>query len=609
MLQTLVPLLAAAVIAVPVSRRLGLGSIVGYLVAGVLIGPDGLRLVTDVAQIAGVAELGVVMLLFLIGLELRPHRLWVLRKAVFGLGLGQVVPSALLLAAAMTLAGVPAEGAVVLGTGLAFSSTAIVLPMLTERGLLSSAAGRDAFAVLLFQDIAFIPVVAVLPLLTPHGAAAAAWHVPWFKIVRAIGVIAAILLGGARLVPRVFRKLGGAKTPEVFTAVTLLLVAGTAALADWAGLSMSLGAFLAGVVLSDSDYRHELQANVEPFEGLLLGFFFTSVGMAADLTLAIHRPAMILGGVAALLAVKTAVGFVLGLIKRRNLASGVRLAMALPAGSEFSFVLFGAAVSTGALARAQADAATLVVAVSMLLTPLLFAAGERFVVPRLSKPKEPVYDAIDDGVTPVIICGFGRVGQIVGRILALQKIPFTALEKDEAQLEVLRRFGTKVFFGDAARPEVLRAAGGDTAKLLVVAVDGVEDSLRVVQLARRYHPNLRVYARARNRNHAHRLMDLNVDGLVRETYFSSLRLAEVVLGGLDLSPATARRTVQLFRERDERALEESHAYANDESALIQSGQQVAAELQGILEADQARQTEHDLRLAQARANADDGMPA
>jgi CPA2 family monovalent cation:H+ antiporter-2/glutathione-regulated potassium-efflux system protein KefB len=481
---------------------------------------------------------------------------------------------------------VPPAGAVVLGVGLAFSSTAIVLPMLTERGLLSATSGRDTFAVLLFQDMAFIPVVAAVPLLSQHGVALhEAWHMPWLNLLRGVGVIAAILLGGAKLVPVVFRLVGGSKTPEVFTAVTLLLVAGTAALANWAGLSMSLGAFMAGVVLSDSDYRHELQANVEPFEGLLLGFFFTSVGMSADLGLAVRQPGLIAGGVAALLVVKIAIAFVVGMIKRGTPASAVRFAMALPEGSEFSFVLFGAAVASGVLAKPQAEAATLVVAASMLVTPVLFAASERVLVPRLKRQKEPVYDVIDDGVTPVIICGFGRVGQIVGRILALQKIPFTALEKDEAQLEVLRRFGTKAFFGDAARLEVLRAAGAETARVLVVAVDGVEDTLRVVELARRHFPNLAIYARARNRRHAHRLMDLGVDGLVRETFFSSLRLAEVVLGALDLAPDEARRTVQLFRERDERSLEETHAYANDETQLIQNSQQVAAELQGILEAD------------------------
>ncbi len=594
MLATLVALLGATVIAVPLSRRLGFGSIVGYLLAGVVIGPGGLRLVTDVDQIADVSELGVVMLLFLIGLELRPHRLWVLRRAVFGLGLGQLVPSAAVLSGLLLLAGrfsgLPVaalswDGAAVLGVGLAFSSTAIVLPMLAERELLPTAAGRDAFAVLLFQDMAFIPMVALVPLLSEHALPA---HVPWHDVLRGFGAIAAILLGGGFLVQPVFRLVGGARTPEVFTAIALLLVAGTAALADWAGLSMSLGAFMAGVLLSDSDYRHELQADVEPFEGLLLGFFFISVGMSADLHLLLAMPWVILAGVAALLVVKVAVAFAVGWVKRREARSALRLALALPEGSEFSFVLFGVAVGSGALVKAQADAATLVIAVSMLVAPMVFALSERFVMPRLTRTKAPVYDPIDTEPAPVIICGFGRVGQIVGRILALRNITFTALEKDAAQLEVLRRFGNRAFFGDASRLDVLRSAGAGQARVLVVALDDMDATLAVVELAKRHFPRLAIFARARNRRYAHMLMNLGVRGLIRETYFSSLRLSEMVLGELGLSEEDARRTVHLFRERDEQALVETLAYANDEPQLIQSSQVVADELRGILEADLER---------------------
>jgi CPA2 family monovalent cation:H+ antiporter-2/glutathione-regulated potassium-efflux system protein KefB len=329
--------------------------------------------------------------------------------------------------------------------------------MLAERDLMASSSGRDAFAVLLFQDMAFIPLVALVPLLSQHRLPT---HVPWQDVLRGLAAIAAILVGGYFLVPRFFRLLGGAKTPEMFTAVALLLVAGTAALANWAGLSMSLGAFMAGVLLSDSDYRHELQANVEPFEGLLLGFFFISVGMSADLGLALHAPAQIAVSVAVLIGVKIAVAFAVGWVKRRDVRSALRFALALPEGSEFSFVLFAAAVASGALAQEQADFATLVVAASMLVAPIVFAVSERFVMPRLMKRKIPVYDAIDTAPTPVIIAGFGRVGQIVGRILALQRIAFTALEKDQAQLDVLRRFGTRAYFGDAARLDVLRDRAG-----------------------------------------------------------------------------------------------------------------------------------------------------
>ncbi len=588
MLETLAALLGATAIAVPITRRLGLGSILGYLVAGVVIGPSGLRLVTNVGQIASVSELGVIMLLFLIGLELRPHRLWILRKAVFGLGLGQMVPSALVLAALAHVAGVPWTGAAVIGAGLALSSTAIVLPMLGERNLLSSTAGRDSFAVLLFQDMAFIPLVALVPLLSGGPVPT---QIPWLAVARGLAAIAVILVGGSFLIRPIFRMVGGAKTQEVFTATALLLVVGTAALADWAGLSMSLGAFMAGVLLSDSEYRHELQADIEPFEGLLLGFFFISVGMSANLGLALRSPATVAVSVVVLVVTKIAVAFLLGLVKRGNVRNSLRFSLALPEGSEFGFVLFGVAVAEGVLAQPQADLATLVIAVSMVVAPILFAASEQLVIPRLGRRPEPVYDRIDGPPTPVIICGFGRVGQVVGRILRMQRIPFTALEKDLSQVEVMRRFGAKVYFGNPTREEVLRAAGGETARVLVVALDDMDETLAVVEIAKRHFRNLAIFARARNRRHAHLLMDVGITGIIRETFFSSLRLTEMVLEALGIPPETAHQSIELFREHDERNLVATHTIAGDEEKLIQSAQQAAQELEGLFEADREQRSE------------------
>ncbi len=603
MLGTLVALLAATTIAVPISRRLGFGSILGYLVAGIVIGPSGLRLVTGVDQIASVAELGVVMLLFLIGLELRPHRLWILRKAVFGLGLGQMVPSALLLAGLARLTGIPWSGATVLGAGLALSSTAIVLPMLGERELLSSTAGRDSFAVLLFQDMAFIPLVALVPLLSGQSVPT---DVPWWDVARALAVIAAILVGESFLVRPIFRVVGGAKTPEVFTATALLLVVGTAALADWAGLSMSLGAFMAGVVLSDSEYRHELQADIKPFEGLLLGFFFISIGMSANLRLGLEHPDLVAAGLGVLVGVKIAVAFVLGLTKRGTVRSALRFSLALPEGSEFSFVLFAAAVAAGALAQDQADLATLVIALSMVVAPILFAASERLLIPRLGTRKEPAYDTIDAPPTPVIICGFGRMGQIVGRVLRMQGIPFTALDKDLAQVEVVRRFGNRVYFGNPTREEVMRAAGADTARVLVVALDDMDEVMKVVEMAKRHFPNLSILARAGNRRHAHLLMDLGVTGIVRETFFSSLRLTEMVLGRLGIPQDAAHRAIEIFRDHDERTLIETHAIAHDENQLIQSTQQAAEELQDLFEADRQDRSDKATAGGPASLSSDPG---
>ncbi|MGI4953724.1 MAG: monovalent cation:proton antiporter-2 (CPA2) family protein [Janthinobacterium lividum] len=601
MITTLVALLLASVVAVPISRRLGLGSVLGYLVAGAVIGPLGLRLITDVQQIAQVSELGVVMLLFLIGLEVRPERLWVMRRAVFGLGAAQVVGSAAAIAGLAHLAGLAWPGAIVLGTGLALSSTAIVLPMLAERDLLASPAGRNAFAVLLFQDLAFIPLVALVPLLvdapalTPiiaqdlasaRALETTAHNVPWRAVGQAVAAVAGILVAGRFLVPVVFRLIGGARTPEVFTGTALLIVVGTAFVADQAGLSMSLGAFLAGVLLSGSEYRHELQADIEPFEGLLLGFFFMSVGMEAQLGLVLAEPGTILAGVAAVMLVNIVLAAGLGRIAGLDWGNATRFGFALPQGSEFSFVLFAAAVAAGAMAEDTAHRATLVIALSMAATPLLFAASERWLVPRLRTRATPTYDEID-ATAPVIICGFGRVGQIVGRVLRMQSIPYVALEKDASQIEVIRRFGSQVFFGNPARPDLLRAAGAETAKLLVVALEDMDEVLQVVDVARRTFPNLRILARARNRRHVHLLMDRGIAGSVRETFHSSLRLTEMALMELGIPETEARRSVALFQAGDERNLVETHAFYEDERRLIQSVQDQTTELAGLFEADQA----------------------
>jgi monovalent cation:proton antiporter-2 (CPA2) family protein len=556
--------------------------VLGYLLAGVAIGPSGLRLITDVAQISDVSELGIVMLLFLIGLELRPARLWVMRRSVFGLGAAQVLVTGAALAwMARLVGGLDWDAAAVLGLGLALSSTAIVLPMLGERELLATRAGRDAFSVLLFQDLAFIPLVALVPLLE-DGAGPVA--IPWRAVGVGLGAIVGILLGGHYLLPRIFRLVGGARVAEVFTILALLTVLGAADLAHAAGLSESLGAFMAGVLLSESEYRHELQADVEPFEGVLLGFFFISVGMGADLPLLLHHPAPLALGTLGLVAVKAALGFVLGRIGGQGRAAAARFALALPQGSEFSFVLFAAAVGVGALTGDMAQAATLVVALSMIATPLLFAASEKWLVPRLRSRKEPAYDAIDTA-DPVIIAGFGRVGQIVGRVLRTQNIAFTALEKDPGQVEVIRRFGTRVFYGDPARPELLRAAGAETAKLLVVAIEKTEDNLRIVDVARNTFPHLRIIARARNRRHAHLLMDRDVGVIVRDTFHSSLRLADDALLALGIPAEQASRAVALFQARDEQLLVETHAIYHDEQQMIQSVQQAADELRELFEAD------------------------
>lgn len=586
MFLTLLILLAAIVIAVPLSRYAGVGSILGYLAAGVVIGPAMLGLVNNVQQIRDVSELGVTMLLFLIGLELRPHRLWILRKTIFGMGMGQMLPTSLLISGGLVLFGVSVREAVVVGIGLALSSTAITLPLLSERNLLSGISGRDAFTVLLFQDMAAIPLLALLPILAGTGTP----HFSWLEVGRGVAVVAVILVGGTLLVPRLFRVVAGAKVPEVFTATALLMVVGTASLADWAGLSASLGAFLAGVMISDSEYRHEVQADIEPFEGLLLGFFFISVGMSVDLKLLLHHPLRMALLVLGLLALKIAVAFGVSYFRRRLVGPALRFALALPQGSEFGFVLFAAAVAEQTLGQTLAAEATLVIALSMLLSPVLFALSERYVMPTLEARKARPFDKIDDlenVQSPVIICGFGRVGQIAGRILAMQKIPFTALDRSPEQVDGVRRFGASVFYGDPTREEVMRAAGAAQAKVLLLALDDIEASVRAAQMLRQKFPELRVVARARNRHHVHLLMGVGVKHFVRETFFSALKLTEMVLEELEIPPEQSSRAIRIFAKRDEVMLHESYAIANDEQKMIQTVQETNQELQDLFESDES----------------------
>ena len=582
MLLMLVVLLAAAVLLVSLSRRFGFGSILGYLLAGVLIGPSGLRLVTDVSTISDISELGVLMLLFIIGLELRVSRVWAMRRSVFGLGGAQMAITGALFTVAAHWAGAPWSGATILGFGLALSSTAIALPMLAERKLLPLTSGRDSFSVLLFQDLSSVPLIALVPILAGQGST----EPIWLSGMKAAGAVAVILLGGRFLLKPLFRAIGGSKTRELFTATALLIVVGSAALAGAAHLPLSLGAFAAGVVLAESEYRHELQTDVEPFEGLLLGFFFMSVGMSANVALAGSEPLTIAAGVVVLVAGKAAVAFVLGRLRGQVAPTSVRFALAIAQGSEFAFVLFGAAVAAGGLASPLAERATLIVAISMVLSPVLFALAERWLLPRLlaKTPVRPT-DAHDASPAPVVICGFGRFGQIVGRVLLTRGLKFNALDAEPDNVDTVRRYGYLAFYGDATRLDLLRAVGAGTAKVIVIALPDPADVVAVVELARKHFPQAKLYARARNRHAAHILMDAGVTDFVRETFLSSLRLSELVLRGLEFSDADARRTVAAFRDRDEQTLLDQHAFFEDEPQLVQTSAQAAAELKSLFEAD------------------------
>ncbi len=587
LLQQAVMFLLAAVVFVPLSKRLGMGAVLGYLAAGVALGPWGARLITDVEDIVRVAELGVVFLLFVIGLELQPARLWALRKSIFGYGTAQLALSAVALAALGIAFGVSLPTAIIVGLALSLSSTAFALQLLAERRELPTRHGRLAFAILLFQDLAAIPIIALIPLLAfvPATDVDPGSGISAVAIARAIGVIALVIVGGRLLLRPFFRLVLASGIHELTTAAALLVVLGTALLVHYAGLSMALGAFLAGVLLADSEYRHELQADIEPFRGLLLGLFFISVGMSVDVGLVGDRPATIVALVLLLLLVKGAVLWGLARFSGQGGRCAVNLALYLAQGGEFAFVVLGLAARSYVVDRALADLLIAVVSLSMALTPLLLAL--RGVLGRQRADAARAYDRIDAGDNRVIIAGFGRFGQVVARMLRMKKIPFTALESSFEQVAFVRRFGNKIYFGDASRLELLHAANADKAEVFVLAIDDVEASLKTVEIVKRHYPHLKIYARARNRHHAYRLMDLGVTQIERETFLSSVQLAQGVLHALGVPMADAAVAAARFRAHDEDLLRRQHAIHHDEERMIATAREAAAELERVFEQDTA----------------------
>lgn len=582
-LGTLLVFLLAAVVAVPLFRRLGLGAVLGYLAAGVAIGPDGLRLVADPERVLTLSELGVAMLLFVIGLELSPARLWVMRRQVFVTGGLQVTLTAVAIGVFFAAVFGGWKAPLVLALGLALSSTAIGLQLLAERKELTADYGRVAFAVLLFQDLVAIPLLAAIPVI---GTVRETAQAPWAAALNAVVVIAAVVVGGRYVLRFLLRIVAKTGLVEVFTATALLVVAGNAWLMELAGLSMGLGAFLAGVLLSDSEYRHELESHIGPFEGLLLGLFFMAVGMSIDLDIIGAQPALIAFSVGGLLLVKGAVIVAVGrfaadLPWRRATMLGAVLAM----GGEFGFVVFSEARQAGLIPMELRDQLFAVIGLSMAATPLMVMAASRWLPRREPKRAEPrEANPIDDGSPRVIVAGIGRMGQIVARMLAAQKIPFTALDTSPDQVDFLRRFGNEVHFGDPARPDLLRAARADRAEVFVLAADEPDESLRIARVVKRLFPHLKVIARARNRQHAFRLMDMGVD-VTRETFHSGLVMGRQVLEALGMPPADAERSTELFRAHDEALLREQHLVYDDEAALIASAKQARQDLMKLFEAD------------------------
>jgi len=585
-LETAVVFLLATVIAVPLTKRFRLGAVLGYLLAGVVIGPSVLGLVSDTEGVATISDFGVVLMLFVIGLELSPSRLWVMRRAVFGTGSLQVLACAAALGAiGYFLFGLTWKAAVIVGGSLALSSTAFGLQILAERKEAGTVYGRQAFAILLFQDLAAIPLIAAVPLL--GGAIARDAHAPdLMSVARVVGTILAVIVGGRLLLRHVFRFVARAKSTEVFTATALLVVMGTAWLMELAGISTTLGAFLAGLLLADSEYRHELESNIEPFKGLLLGLFFISVGMSVDLAMLVDKPLLVLGMVALLMVVKAALIMPLGrLVGALTTADSVRLAAVLACGGEFAFVILNLAQQGRVIDDAQRGLMVMAISLSMALTPLLVLVASRMVTERVRKPDRE-FDNIEADTPRVIIAGFGRMGQIVARILRAQGIQFVALESSVEQVETSRRFGgTSLFFGDPARPEMLRAAQADKAEVFVIATDDPEANLRTARLVRRQYPHLKIVARARNRQHVFRLMDIGVEDPVRETFYSSLEMTRHVLESLGMSAEVAQSRLERFRRHDDQVLRAQYLVYDDETALVQTTKEALHDLQQLFEAD------------------------
>ena len=586
--------LASAVIAIPIFRRFKLGSVLGYLTAGIIIGPASLGLISTVDTTQDIAQFGIVLLMFVIGLELQPSRLWVLRKSIFGLGTAQVVATTIGVgAAAYFCFGQSWQAALVMGFALSMSSTALALQLLAERSQLNSQFGRAAFSILLFQDVSVLPALALLPLL---GVASAREAGPggWL-VIKLIAVLGAVIIGGRYVLRPMLRIIAATNVAEAFTAAGLLIVLGTALLVSQVGLSLSLGAFLAGVLLADSEFRHELEADIEPFKGLLLGLFFISVGMSANLGLVKEKPFTIIGLTVALMALKIAVLYVIGRVSGLSSVASRGLAISLPSGGEFAFVLFGLASTLGIMNTEIAELLVLVVTASMILSPVLLALYD--VTFKASETESRPYDTPVELYPKVIIAGFGRFGQIVGRILLAKKIAFTALDANQTQVDFLRRFGNQVYYGDASRLELLRASHAENAEVFVIAIDDVEASVRTAEMIRKHFPHLKIFARARNRQHAFRLMDLQVRYIIRETLVSSLELSVQVLESLGLSKSKAVETVHEFRVHDEATLAKQQAVRDDESKFLATTRESAEQLLHLFEADSGQPDEVAARRA------------
>lgn len=609
-------LLAAVAIAAPLAKALKIGTVLGFIFAGVLIGPYGLGRLAgigigdkySVSEVLHVAEFGVVLLLFLIGLELRLQRLWTMRTAIFGAGGLQVLISGIVIGLSAYLLGMGPWAALFVGLALSLSSTAFALQVMEENNELGQRHGRLGFAILLFQDLAAIPLIALASLFAVRAGAEPTATVGTAKIATAVAAIGGVLLAGRFLVDPFFRFVAASRMKDALTAAALLVVVVVVLVMQTAGLSASLGAFLAGVVLADSAYRHQIEADIRPFEGLLLGVFFTAIGMSLDMLLVARSPLTVLALTAGLLVIKSLVIYGVGRQFGLDARPSRRLAFSISQGGEFAFVLLSAGVASTLLEPEHAALAAVVVTVSMMMTPALLSA-EQMLWRRQQNALVPEYDALPDNDGHVIVAGYGRVGQIVSRVLRGRQIPFTALDIDAEQIAAVQKFGAKAYFGDASRPDILEAAQAGKARAFVLAIDNVEASLRTAAAVRLHYPALPIYARARNRRHVHELMDLGVDVIHRETFSSSIELTADLLNGLGLPKERVASTLQIFREMDEKRLKSDYAHFTDVEKMRQRALASTDELEKLLDQDAAAQAVAEGTASPLRPAGSPGPPA
>lgn len=595
-LNELAVLLAALALAAPLARWLGIAAVLGYLVAGVILGPYGFgRMFSeqDAEQVLHFAEFGVVLLLFLIGLELRPKRLWAMRQAIFGLGTLQVAITGLALACVgIFFLGSEWQPSLFAGTALALSSTAFALQVMEENKELSTRHGRLGFSILLFQDLAAIPLIALAPYFAVSAVKTHA-AIDYFALAKGLGTIVVVVVVGRYVLDALLRLVALSRVKEAMTAAALLTVVGITLIMEAVGLSASLGAFIAGALLAESSYRHELEADIAPFEGLLLGIFFTAIGMSLNLGLLISAPVLIISATLTLIAVKSLILYLLGRWQGLEAGPARRLAFALSQGGEFAFVLLSVGQAAGVLGGGSSQIMAVIVTLSMAMTPLLLGLDRLF--SKTSKVDARPFDPLPDNDGHVVIAGFGRFGQIVARVLRAKGVPFTALDISVEQVDFVKRFGNKAFYGDASRPEVLEAAQTDKAKAFVLAIDDVEASMRAAEIVKTHYPHVPIYARARDRAHAYRLLDLGVAAMRRETFLASLDLTKMLMLGLGYSERVANRTVQTFRDHDERRLNEDYKLATDVEKLLERARTSQAMLDKLFREDEVEEA----KLAQA----------